>query len=307
MTVAGTIAVSFGAAACATLALSSLAARVGWVDASSDAPDRKVQAAPVPPVGGPAIAIAIAITFWLDPASLEWLANDWTKAALAAAFALGLADDLAPRGLAPAPKLCGQFVAGVLFAVPWWHDGIGAVALAVLAAVTAQNALNTFDNADGAAAALAACGLVAGGPAAAAAVAGFLPFNLWIGGVRATSPSFTPRAYLGDSGSHMLGLALLASPLGWTALCLPLLDLARVSAIRVASGIPPWIGDRRHLAHRLQAAGLSRTTVVAALLAIAAPPIVAAASGGDGRVLGIAGLASAVALFAAVRATRAAS
>jgi UDP-GlcNAc:undecaprenyl-phosphate GlcNAc-1-phosphate transferase len=306
MSVAGLLAVSFATAACATFALASIATRFGWVDAGAEAPDRKLQAVPVPPVGGPAIALALCATCGLDPTAFAWLANAWTTAALAAAFAVGLADDLAPRGLTPAQKFSGQLVASVLFAVPAWTEGGWQAAFVVLAALVAQNALNTFDNADGAAAALAMCGLVSGAAVGAAAVAGFLPFNLWLGVRDSGSRAFTPRAYLGDSGSHFLGLALLASPLGWIALCLPLFDLARVSAVRIAHGIPPWIGDRRHLAHRLQAVGLRSTAVVAVLLAVAAPPMLAGGLGGDGRLVACGVLVTALAFLAAVRATRAA-
>ncbi len=306
MSVAGLVGVSFATAVSATFALAALAPRFGWVDAGTEAPDRKLQTVAVPLVGGPAIALALCVAYLLDPAALAWLANGWTTAALAAACAVGLADDLAPGGLSPAQKLCGQLVAGVLFAVPAWRAGGWDAALVVLAALAAQNALNTFDNADGATAALATCGLAVGAPVAAAAVAGFLPFNLWLGVRNPVSRAFTPRAYLGDSGSHLLGLALLASPLGWTALCLPLFDLARVSAARIARGIPPWVGDRRHLAHRLQAVGLRSTAVVLVLLAIAAPPILAGALGGDGRLVASGAMVTALAFLAAVRATRAA-
>lgn len=300
-------AVACALAAGATFVLARHAPRVGFVDSGSDAPLRKPQSRPVPAVGGTAIALALCATCALYPDALATLANGWTQAALAAAFAVGLADDLAPRGLSPLQKLFGQIVAGVLLAVPAAGAAWSSAAWVVLGAVTAQNAFNTFDNADGAAAALAACGLVAGAPVLAAAVAGFLPFNLWIGQPTHRAHAWTPRAYLGDSGSHLLGLALFASPLGAAALWLPLLDLARVAVLRLARGVPPWVGDRRHLAHRLQAAGLPRTAVVGVLVAIASPPIVAAALGGDRAMLGLGCALSAGAFVVAVRVTPASS
>lgn len=279
MSTAQAIGLAFVGGVCATLALARIATRMAWVDAGTDAPLRKLQPRPVPPVGGAAIAISVGLLALIDRTALpaEW--TGWTALALAAAFTVGLIDDLLPAGLRPLHKLCGQIAAGVLFAVPMYGDGAPSALCAAVFAVAAQNALNTFDNADGAAASLAMCGLAAGAPVVAAAVAGFLPFNLWLGVRDERTRAFTPSAYLGDSGSHLLGLALLASPLGAVALCLPLLDLARVSLARIAERIPPWTGDRRHLAHRLQAAGLGRTAVVLALLAIAAPPIASAAIG----------------------------
>ena len=75
-------------------------------------------------------------------------------------------------------------------------------------------------------------------------------------------------AYLGDSGSHLLGLLVLLSPLGPLAMVVPLLDLLRVASLRRSEGRPPWLGDRRHLGHRLEAAGLrpARAAAVGAML-----------------------------------------
>ena len=82
-----------------------------------------------------------------------------------------------------------------------------------------------------------------------------------------------PRAYLGDSGSHLLGMMLLLTPAAWPLFLLPLLDLARVAAVRLREGRPIWSADRLHLAHRLQAAGLAPTAVVAVLVGIALPAL----------------------------------
>jgi UDP-GlcNAc:undecaprenyl-phosphate GlcNAc-1-phosphate transferase len=136
----------------------------------------------------------------------------------------------------------------------------------------ACNAINTFDNADGAAGGLVAVALLARAPLLAAPVLAFLPFNLR----SQRSPAGRGRdaaAYLGDSGSHLLGMLVLLTPAAWPALVLPLADLARLSVVRVREGAAPWVGDRRHLAHRLGAAGLSAPRVVAALLGIAAPTL----------------------------------
>jgi UDP-N-acetylmuramyl pentapeptide phosphotransferase/UDP-N-acetylglucosamine-1-phosphate transferase len=84
----------------------------------------------------------------------------------------------------------------------------------------------------------------------------------------------TPRAWLGDSGSHLLGIVLLTTPVACAALVLPLADLARVAWLRKRAGEPIWVGDRRHLAHGLQARGLGPAAVVLVLVALALPPVV---------------------------------
>ncbi len=83
----------------------------------------------------------------------------------------------------------------------------------------------------------------------------------------------TPLAYLGDGGSHLLGMALLVVPGAWPALGLPLLDLARVALERARAGEAPWRGDRRHLAHRLERRGLGPVPVALILWITAALPL----------------------------------
>jgi len=97
---------------------------------------------------------------------------------------------------------------------------------------------------------------------------GFLPFNF----PRA-------RAFLGDSGSHLIGysLAVLAilphfynprhpRPLAVLAplliLAVPLFDMARVVILRWRAGRPFYQGDTNHLSHRLVRAGLSARNAV---------------------------------------------
>ena len=133
-----------------------------------------------------------------------------------------------------------------------------------LLALVAMNAVNTWDNADGAAGGLTLVALPAGPLGAAAA--GFLPWNLWRRGG-------APIAYLGDAGSHLVGVAIAARPEAIGVLLLPLLDLARLSVVRVAAGSRPWIGDRRHLAHRFEAAGVPGVGVAALLAGLAGAPV----------------------------------
>jgi UDP-N-acetylmuramyl pentapeptide phosphotransferase/UDP-N-acetylglucosamine-1-phosphate transferase len=323
-------------AAGVTLALAlgarALALRVGLVDDASDAPERKAHRAPVPLTGGVTIVAAVlAVGFLavptlarLGPERFEQLAGDpWLgfsdpraapqpawfagervrgfasvlPALLVAALA-GLADDLAPRGLATLPKLLGQLAAGL--ALAWFAAGGDPrtdperFALCAFGAVAAMNALNTFDNSDGAAASLAGGAFLLAGSLLAPIVLALVPLAL----VRRRG---APLAWLGDSGSHALGILLFAHPLAWPALFLPALDLARVAWLRARAGEPPWRGDRRHLAHRLEACGRSRFAVCAWLAPIGLAPVagwITAARGGPGWAAW-AGFALGAALFAA--------
>ena len=112
--------------------------------------------------------------------------------------------------------------------------------------------------------------LLPSAPLAAAGLAGFLPCNVRARDGRALVPGI-PGAILGDAGSHLLGMALWLDVATWPALALPLADLARVSVERLRAGQAPWVGDRRHLAHRLERAGLAPAGV-ATVLALAAAP-----------------------------------
>lgn len=261
--------------------------RTRVVDDGSDAPERKTQRVPVPLVGGLAIFLVLVLTAVREiDADVLWLGGSahrvsvWSGYALLGAVLVGLTDDVAKSGLRPAVKFAAQLVLALLCA--WhalgargsadWIDGATAFALALLA----MNAFNTFDNADGCATSLGALGLAVVSPLLAAPLLGFLPFNLWLRR-KAADGSTTPLAYLGDAGSHLLGVLVALVPGSWPVLALPLLDLARLSIVRWKRGSRPWLGDRRHLAHRLQAAGLGPTAVVLALLAVAAPSVLGGA------------------------------
>jgi UDP-GlcNAc:undecaprenyl-phosphate GlcNAc-1-phosphate transferase len=174
----------------------------------------------------------------------------------------------------------------------------GALALIVLGAVLAQNALNTFDNADGAATSLAALGLCLPAPLFAAPLLAFLPFNLRRRG--------SPSAYLGDAGSHLVGMLVLLTPAAWPVLALPLLDLSRLSVVRLRRGQMPWVGDRRHLAHRLAALGLGPLAVVRVLLGLALPAVLTgwvSRTGAPGPAVALGVLATGLLFRRAVRAT----
>ena len=126
-----------------------------------------------------------------------------------------------------------------------------------------MNAANTFDCADGACGTLGVVGL-AGRSVAAPALLGFLPWNVFF----RRGSERVPIAYLGDSGSHLVGVLLAGCPEAWGILLLPLLDLGRLSLVRIKQGRRPWDGDRLHLAHALERRGLSNLGVLGLLLAI---------------------------------------
>jgi UDP-N-acetylmuramyl pentapeptide phosphotransferase/UDP-N-acetylglucosamine-1-phosphate transferase len=171
-----------------------------------------------------------------------------------------------------------------------------AVLALVAGAVVAQNALNTFDNADGAATSLAALALSWPAPLFAAPLVAFLPFNF----ARPSARRALPKSILGDSGSHVLGMLILLTPAAWPALALPLLDLARLCVQRARLSHRPWVGDRRHLAHRLEFRGLGARQVALALLCAASPSIVLGWCGARGALVGgvALGVLATAALFA---------
>lgn len=254
---------------------------VGLVDAP--ALPRKLQRAPVLLAGGP-IVFGAALLFlgWrallrtdapTDGEAWVEVVTAWPQAlALTLAFGVGLVDDLRRGGLHPGPKVLGQALAAapLYWTTPGWL-GLGVV----LAAIAAMNVFNTFDNADRTAAPLAALAFALWSLPLSLLLAAFTLVN------RTPDACADPRGsrtalYLGDSGSHLLGMALLVVPGAWVFLLVPALDLARVVLVRRAAGDSPFHGDRRHLAQRLADSGWSSGRVAGALLAISAPLLVGA-------------------------------
>ena len=228
-----------------------------------DQPDeRRSHVVPTPRGGGIGIAIVgLAAFAWLglrEDASW-WLAG----IGLLLVAAAGWWDDHRPAS--PLLRLAIHVLAGVLLAVALGLQGAPplAMALGVALAVGLVNVWNFMDGIDGLAAsqgALCAAALlvVAGGPAAALAVAvcaaclGFLPFNL-------------PRAriFMGDVGSGSLGfllaalLAFVAQELPaarWPLLLLPasafIVDAAMTLGWRILRGQRWWAPHVQHLYQR---------------------------------------------------------
>jgi UDP-GlcNAc:undecaprenyl-phosphate/decaprenyl-phosphate GlcNAc-1-phosphate transferase len=254
-----------------------------------------------PMLGGIGIFVGLLVGFWVAvavdaaPASREALA---IIGACGILFVAGLLDDLFSLG--PIPKLAAQLAAaGLVIANGLTISGLisndvlaGAVALVWLVGMT--NAFNLLDNMDGLAATLAGIAatffaidaltvhkshaVLALSLALAFACAGFLPFNL--------RPHRPAAAFMGDSGSQVLGFALAAMGLtaSWKVagttvatlllpilvLAVPILDTTLVTIVRLLDGRPVYQGGRDHTSHRLVYHGLSEKRAVVLLAVISA-------------------------------------
>jgi UDP-GlcNAc:undecaprenyl-phosphate GlcNAc-1-phosphate transferase len=200
---------------------------------------------------------------------------------------VGVLDD--KQEMRPRTKFIGQFLVAALVAVGgaritlFVPNVLFSYAITILWILTVINAFNFMDNMNGLCAGLGAIAAWYFAVIAAAdgqylvaliafltvgALLGFLPYNF----PRA-------RAFLGDSGSHLVGylLAVLAIlPHFYTArhprrsavliplfvLAVPLLDLVCVVFLRWRIGQPFYQGDTNHLSHRLVKSGLTQTRAV---------------------------------------------
>jgi UDP-GlcNAc:undecaprenyl-phosphate/decaprenyl-phosphate GlcNAc-1-phosphate transferase len=178
--------------------------------------------------------------------------------------------------------------------------------VAALAALFALvHATNTVDHVDGLCAGSSALALVAA--AAAAAQLGEAELSLRVFALAGGAGGFLflnfPRArlFLGDGGTLLLGGCLAWLWLHWRRpevflfATVPLADFISVAWLRARGGGVPWIGDRRHVTHRLIARGVTPTRAVLALLALQA----AAATGGGWLLAHPMALAAATATTAA--------
>jgi UDP-N-acetylmuramyl pentapeptide phosphotransferase/UDP-N-acetylglucosamine-1-phosphate transferase len=275
---------------------------------------RSSHAQPVPRGGGVAIATAILLGVgWFDLGSDT---GSGVLASIALAAMIGLMDDLSP--LRPRWKLAGQVVAAapLAWAVPLdpallpagLPAGLGHGASLALA-VLFMNAWNFMDGINGIAAlsaavvglvaSVAALGGVGGAPVLAAVLAaaclGFLPFN-------------APRArvFMGDCGSHALGMSLaalllLSSAPAMSAVVIAaaspfLVDVLGTLARRALDGEPLATAHRRHLYQLVTRTGYShaRATSAYALWMAVNGAVVAMVEGVAGR-----GMAAAAAVIAA--------
>jgi UDP-GlcNAc:undecaprenyl-phosphate GlcNAc-1-phosphate transferase len=177
---------------------------------------------------------------------------------------------------------------------------IPSIVLTVLWITAITNAFNFLDNMDGLSAGVAAVCTTAFlitailiqqwfvAATLALLLGSLLGFLVW---------NFPPaRIFMGDSGSLIIGFILgvltirttflphgVSFANGWYSvfapvivLALPLYDLLVVSAIRIARGKSPFVGDNNHFSHRLVARGMSRRTAVLCLYLVTAATAIAA-------------------------------
>jgi UDP-GlcNAc:undecaprenyl-phosphate GlcNAc-1-phosphate transferase len=282
---------------------------VRWISQTAGALDhpgpRRIHREAVPTLGGLGLVIATLAVAWLARAlpgparELDVRPLLGLSVASIPLLGLGIVDDT--RGVPPWTKLVVQVLAGVIliafgYSVPlvtnpfgapvaagWWSGPI-----AVTWVVIVINAINLIDGLDGLASgvvliAAATLWWVGRGhddfyvmfiaSLLIGTTAGFLVFN------------FPPaRIFMGDTGSHFLGLVLAAASLlenrkatttaallfPLTALAVPLADSLFAFARRIRARRPPFSADREHVHHRLLALGLSPRAAVVSLWCLAA-------------------------------------
>jgi len=264
---------------------------------------------PTPAIGGVAIflgfGLAVGVAYLLDPNATQGLAarppqavlsiGTWEGLVLGSslAFLVGLVDDFVH--LRPLAKVLGQMIAAsvlLLSGLGVWLTGVYAVdaTVSMLWFVGLTNAVNLLDNMDGLAAGVAAIagayltllfvlegssGLAILSLGFVAALLGFLAHN------------YPPaRIFMGDSGSHFLGLFLaglalapgsglsrsLAAVVAAPALILgvPILDTTLVTIGRVLEGRPVSQGGQDHTSHRFVALGIPEKRTLWLLWSMAA-------------------------------------
>jgi UDP-GlcNAc:undecaprenyl-phosphate GlcNAc-1-phosphate transferase len=272
----------------------ALAITLGAMDRPNMA--RKIQAEPVPYLGGVAIALGVStVTF----GALFFTSNpdviiERGLVAIIPAIILGLVgliDDL--KSLAPWPRLLIQTIVGSAIAFIIVQNGtigtpFGSSSLntfvSIVWIVGICNSINFFDNLDGAAS--GAVGIAALGVfyiafdrgqelvsaltiVTAGATLGFLMWN--------KSPA---KIYMGDAGALFLGVVISVSTIRlnpgitpiWQSLAIPvmllavpLLDTCVAVFSRLSRGVSPLTGGKDHLSHRLVRAGLSRRRAAVSL------------------------------------------
>jgi UDP-GlcNAc:undecaprenyl-phosphate GlcNAc-1-phosphate transferase len=272
----------------------ALAIKLGAMDRPNMA--RKIQAEPVPYLGGVAIALGVStVTF----GALFFTSNpdviiERGLVAIIPAIILGLVgliDDL--KSLAPWPRLLIQTIVGSAIAFIIVQNGtigtpFGSSSLntfvSIVWIVGICNSINFFDNLDGAAS--GAVGIAALGVfyiafdrgqelvsaltiVTAGATLGFLMWN--------KSPA---KIYMGDAGALFLGVIISVATIRlnpgitpiWQSLAIPvmllavpLLDTCVAVFSRLSRGVSPLTGGKDHLSHRLVRAGLSRRRAAVSL------------------------------------------
>ncbi len=287
--------------------------RVGLVD---DPGHRKIHYSPVPLAGGLAVFSGIAVPlvaalllllvqgsvpigeashpllYGLDRRLPQLVA---ILAGAAGMLLVGWLDDR--HELRPLPKFAGQILVALAVAasglritlfVPNLFFSYAITVFWILAVI---NAFNFMDNMNGLCAGLGAVGawyfalFAARDGQYLVALIAFLTTGALLGFLPHNFPN--ARAFLGDSGSHLVGfllatLAILphfhtpAQPRPFAVLipllvlAVPLFDMAWVVLLRARRGQPFYVGDTNHLSHRLTRAGWSRPAAVLLIWFLAA-------------------------------------
>lgn len=250
---------------------------------------RKVHDAPIPRVGGIAMAsgvfVAAAVTIHLQPA------DRWFLVAGGVLVIFGAIDDR--FDLNYRIKLAGQILAvGIVvllgglriiditfvdrLSLPLWVS----IPLTVFFLVGVTNAINLADGLDGLAGGttflcLCAVALFANigdqgvstafALAFAGAVLGFLRFN-----------TYPASVFMGDAGSQLLGFAVgvlsiratqstgseISAAIPVLLLALPILDTLNVMVQRISEGRSPFSADKNHIHHKLLALGFDHHEAV---------------------------------------------
>ena len=254
----------------------------------TDNPDgpsgRKLQVAPVPYLGGVAMAVGMSLVVLVGSFLRDTTTDDALLAAdvLIPALILALVGYLDDRkNLNVFPRLMTQIIAGVFTGVVVFGTGTRSsltgnlfldAMITIVWVVGLINAMNFMDNMDGASSVVGAIAaltffLIALGNgqylvaalslALAGALAGFLIFN-W-------APA---SIYMGDAGALFIGFLLavigirlnnesitqvrsLAIPV--LIMGIPIIDTTTVVISRIRRGVSPLQGGRDHLSHRIHA------------------------------------------------------
>lgn len=200
--------------------------------------------------------------------------------------ALGLIDDIKPRGLHFSVKLFLQIVIAILLInydvrIKFLKPAYFADILSVFWIVGIINAMNIIDVMDGLSSGVAAIAsltflLIAlpteeiyvnfASAALAGACLGFIPYNL----------STRYKIFMGDTGSLFLGFTLAALSVGTSytkmnaialyapilILGIPLYDTCLVTYLRLRKGKSPFLGSKDHFTLRLEIMGYSRKQII---------------------------------------------
>jgi UDP-GlcNAc:undecaprenyl-phosphate GlcNAc-1-phosphate transferase len=250
---------------------------------------RKVHSAPMPKVGGVAMALGAMVPILLWSPGNHFVDSLLLGSAVLVVF--GFVDDVKEMGYKG--KLTGQLIAALIVMgygglritclgdclpgidLPHW----AAWSLTLLAIVGVTNAINLSDGLDGLAGGIAMMIFICLGflayqngmielallsVAVVGAIFGFLRFN--------AHPAIV---FMGDAGSQLLGflavsLALYISqgsePLSRTLplllLGFPILDTLTVMMERILKGVSPFKADKNHFHHRLMRLGLRHAEAV---------------------------------------------